>query len=73
MKQRLSKLFEYTTPSYGKGYFFARNEKSAVRKLSKRNVTLAQDAKAISHYDNVNKKTLRSKYNNYASWSIEKW
>jgi len=74
MKTRLSKLYEYTTEDNGKGYFFARNEKSAFNKLSKRKVPLGKNMKSsLSHYDNVNKKTLKSQYNNYSSWNIEMW
>ena len=60
IKKRKIKVFEYTTPEYGKGYVSARNEKTALRKLSG-TVLHPNPALAITHYDNISKHDWRKK------------
>lgn len=57
---RKYRVFEYATPSFGKGYVYAGSEKSALAKLRKRKVQLHSSI-GLSDYDRLSKKSKRAR------------
>lgn len=64
--ERRSRVYEYTTPHYGKGYVFARNIQSAMKKVGPLGIS-----NGWSYYDRATKKEFQERIDKQGFYSLK--